>query len=155
MSEVSAAMGLTGLESLEEFINVNRRNYIQYKHELKGIPGIQLMAYDETDKCNYQYIVLEVDEQTIGISRDQMVQILHAENILARRYFYPGCHNMEPYRSHFPHAGLVLPQTEKLVNRLLSLPTGTAVGVEDITKICQIIRLTVEHGREIRKRLLK
>ncbi len=41
-----------------------------------------------------------------------LVRVLHAENVLARRYFYPGCHEMEPYRSYFPHAGLVLPETE-------------------------------------------
>jgi len=153
MSEVSAAMGLTGLESLQEFVSINRRNYKQYKRELEGIPGIQFMAYDESEQCNHQYIVLEVDEQTIGISRDQIVEILHAENILARRYFYPGCHNMEPYRSHFPHAGLVLPETERLVRRVLSLPTGTAVGSKEISGICQIIRLVVEHDSEVRERL--
>ena len=44
-----------------------------------------------------------------GISRDELVQILQAENVLARRYFYPGCHRMEPYRSYYPHARLLLP----------------------------------------------
>jgi dTDP-4-amino-4,6-dideoxygalactose transaminase len=155
MSEVSAAMGLTGLESLEEFIGVNRRNYREYKRELAGIPGIQFTTYNETERCNYQYIVLDVDEQTIGISRDQLVQILHAENILARRYFYPGCHKMEPYLSHFPDAGLVLPETERLVRRVISLPTGTAVGEREIGSICGIIRFVSKNGHEIRKRLLQ
>jgi dTDP-4-amino-4,6-dideoxygalactose transaminase len=155
MSEVSAAMGLTGLESLEEFISVNCRNYREYKRELEGIPGVQFMTYNETERCNYQYIVLEVDEQTIGISRDQLVQILHAENILARRYFYPGCHKMEPYLSHFPHAGLVLPETERLVQRVISLPTGTAVGEKEIETICGIIRFAAKNGHKIRGRLLQ
>ena len=155
MSEISAAMGLTGLESLDEFISINHRNYREYKRELEGITGVQFMTYDETENSNYQYIILEVDEQTIGISRDQLVQILHAENILARRYFYPGCHKMEPYLSHFPHAGLVLPETERIVKRVLALPTGTAVGPEEITKICQIIRLVVENGHQIRERLAR
>ena len=155
MSEVSAAMGLTGLESLEEFISVNCRNYREYKRELEGIPGVQFMTYNETERCNYQYIVLEVDEQTIGISRDQLVQILHAENILARRYFYPGCHKMEPYLSHFPHAGLVLAETERLVQRVISLPTGTAVGEREIANICGIIRLVAKSGQEIGERLLQ
>ena len=42
------------------------------------------------------------------------MKILHAENVIARRYFYPGCHRMEPYKSLFPNAGLVLPETEKI-----------------------------------------
>jgi len=97
MNEVSAAMGLTSLESMDEFIAVNYRNYKQYQSELEGIPGIQLIKFDETERCNYQYIVLKIDEHIAGLSRDQFVEILHAENVLARRYFYPGCHRMEPY----------------------------------------------------------
>src|SRR4030067_692382 len=94
MSEVAAAMGLTGLESLSEFISTNYRNYKQYQFELAGIPGVQLSEYNEAEKCNYQYVVLEIDENLTQVSRDHLIEILHAENILARRYYYPGCHNM-------------------------------------------------------------
>jgi dTDP-4-amino-4,6-dideoxygalactose transaminase len=153
MSEVCAAMGLTGLESLDEFVAVNYRNYKQYQHHLKDTPGVKLSTYNETEKCNYQYIVLELDEDITQISRDQLVKILWAENILARRYFYPGCHRMEPYRSYFPHAGLLLPETESLSKRVLVLPTGTAVGVEDVSKICQIIQFVIHHSYEVKKKL--
>jgi dTDP-4-amino-4,6-dideoxygalactose transaminase len=153
MSEISAAMGLTGLESLDAFIAANQRNYTAYRAGLQNLPGIQLIAYDEAERNNYQYIVVEVDEAAAGIGRDDLVRVFHAENVLARRYFYPGCHQMEPYRSLFPRAGLSLPETEKLTRRVLSLPTGTAVGPEEIAGICQIIRLALAHGREICVRL--
>lgn len=153
MSEVSAAMGLTSLESLDEFIAVSHQNYKQYQQQLANIPGINLVAYDEAERCNYQYIVLEVDETVARISRDQLQEVLWAENVLARRYFHPGCHRMEPYRSYFPHAGLLLPNTERLVAQVLSLPTGTTVGPDKIRQICQIIGLAVAHGYEVRERL--
>lgn len=153
MTEVCAAMGLTSLESLDEFIDVNRRNYQDYRLALDGMPGIHFMRYEETERCNYQYVILEVDEQITGVSRDQMVHILHAENILARRYFYPGGHNMEPYRSYFPHAGLMLPETERIAKRLMALPTGTAVGPGEIAIVCDILQLIVKQGSDIRQRL--
>jgi dTDP-4-amino-4,6-dideoxygalactose transaminase len=153
MSEVSAAMGLTSLESLDDFISINYGNYKQYQYELAGIPGISLFTNGETEKCNYQYLVLEVDESVAEVSRDQLITILSAENVLARRYFYPGCHRMEPYLSYFPHAGLLLPETDKLVRRVLVLPTGKAVGLGDISKICEIIRLVVAWGEEVREKL--
>jgi len=154
MSEVSAAMGLTSLESLDELITINRRNYKQYEEELGGVPGISLVGYDEAEQCNYQYVILEIAKEVTGISRDQLVEILHAENVLARRYFYPGCHQMEPYRSYFPHAGLLLTETNALTQRVMSLPTGTTVGAEEINRIGQIIRFVVAHSSDIGSRLL-
>lgn len=153
MSEISAAMGLTSWESMDEFIEVNRRNYKRYQAELKDIPGICLLKYEETEKNNYQYIVLEIDEDLAGVNRNELLRILWTENVMARKYFYPGCHRMEPYISYYPHAGLMLPVTEELSEQVLSLPTGTAVNPEDIGKICGLIRIAVEQSSAIRQRL--
>jgi dTDP-4-amino-4,6-dideoxygalactose transaminase len=153
MNEASGAMGLTSLDSMDKFIAVNYHNYSQYKEQLAGIPGIRLLAYDETEKRNFHYIVMQIDENVANISRDQLQSILWAENILARRYFYPGCHRMEPYRSYFPHAGLLLPNTERLAGQVLCLPTGTAVGPDDINKICQVIRLAIDNSNAIKERV--
>src|SRR5437588_2945491 len=153
MSELSAAMGLTGLESLNDFVSINRRNYQQYQTELANVAGVRMLKFDERERSNYQYVVAEIDESVTRVSRDQLLKILWAEGVLARRYFYPGCHRMEPYRSYFPQARLLLPETEKLVKRVLVLPTGTAVGVEQITAIGQVMRLVISHGEEVSGRL--
>lgn len=153
MSEVSAAMGLTGLDQLDQLVALNRRNYRQYRDELRDLPGVRIVTYDESERCNFQYIVLEIDESVTAISRDQMAQVFQAENVLARRYFYPGCHRMEPYRSFFPNAGLLLPETERLAGCVLVLPTGSAIETEDVTAICEILRTTVGRGEEVSERL--
>ena len=150
MNEVAAAMGLCSLESLEEFIDCNRRNYHAYREALTGIPGVRLRTYDEREANNFQYIVIEIDEDVAGISRDQFIVVLHKEHIRARRYFYPGCHLMEPYRSYYPNAGLLLPETEKLSQRMMSLPTGTAITTDDIKDICQLIEFIVEKSSQIK-----
>jgi dTDP-4-amino-4,6-dideoxygalactose transaminase len=153
MPEISAAMGLTSLESMQDFIAVNRSNYYAYKKGLKGIKGVDLLSYDENEKLNFQYITLLIDETVSKITRDELCDIMQAENILARKYFYPGCHRMEPYRSYFPHAGLLLPETEKVVNQVLSLPTGTTVKEADVVKICDLIRFIISHKAAILKKL--
>ncbi len=155
MSEVSAAMGLGSLESLDEFIDTNRRNYGRYRQELEGVAGVTMLKYEGHERYNYQYIVLEIDEAITGVSRDQLQDILWAENVLARRYFYPGCHRMEPYRSYFPHAGRLLPETEKLAARVLVLPTGTGVSQDDITKIAGIIKTVIGDGAQITSKLMQ
>ncbi|MCX7726199.1 MAG: aminotransferase class I/II-fold pyridoxal phosphate-dependent enzyme [Chitinispirillaceae bacterium] len=153
MNEICAAMGITSIESIEEFIKVNYNNYCRYREHLECINGIRFMTYPEQEKHNFQYIVLEIDENITRISRDWIVELLHKENIIARRYFYPGCHQMEPYRSYFPHASLMLPVTSILVNKVMCLPTGTTVTAKDIDEICEIIKFIVARGEEIKQRL--
>ncbi len=150
MSEVAAAMGLTSLDCIEDIIATNKRHYDAYRAGLAGVPGIEVYTYDEAEANNFQYIILEIDEAEANISRDALVKLLNAENVLARRYFYPGCHQMEPYRSYYPHAGLLLPETEKLTQRVMSLPNGTAVNVDTVGQVCDLIRFVVDHSEEIK-----
>ena len=149
MSEIAAAMGITSLEDMEHFIDCNRRNYHDYSRRLAGSPGLKVMAYDEHEKNNYQYVVVEIDPEQAGIGRDQLLTILHAEGVRARRYFFPGCHRMEPYRSYFPHAGLLLPVTERLAECVLCLPTGTQVQGRDIEIICDLLQFIARHAHTI------
>jgi dTDP-4-amino-4,6-dideoxygalactose transaminase len=153
MNEISAAMGLSNLESMDEFIAVNRRNHEQYAEELAGVAGVSLLPYDANERCNYQYVVLEINADETRVSRDQLLEIFHKENVLARRYFYPGCHQMEPYRSYFPHAGVMLPETEKLTAKILCLPTGTGVSSNEIARICDIFRFILQNKIEISEKL--
>ena len=144
MIEIAAAMGLANLPKLDEVIAANRRNYETYSEALRGIPGLSLLRYDESERNNYQYVVLEVAEDCPA-SRDRLVEALRAENIMARRYFWPGCHRMEPYRSLFPHAGLVLPATEAVANRVIVLPTGQTMDADMVQTVVQVIRTVVQH----------
>ena len=153
MNEASAAMGLTSLEALDSFIEVNRRNYDQYNREIATFPGISLVLYDNGERNNYQYIVLEIDEEAVGLSRDALEEGLWAENVLARRYFYPGCHRMEPYRTEQPDASARLPHTQRLVDRVICLPTGTAVTFSEISTICDIIEFIVKQAKAVKRRM--
>ena len=140
MTEIAAAMGLTNLEDLDSFVAINRRNYETYREGISRIPGLHLLGYDARESNNYQYVIVEV-APNFPVDRDRLVEILHAENILARKYFWPGCHNMEPYKSLYPHAGLVLPNTIQVAERVVVLPTGSAIGVDDIRVITSILQL--------------
>jgi dTDP-4-amino-4,6-dideoxygalactose transaminase len=153
MNEISAAMGLANLESLDAFIGVNRGHQRRYREALAGIPGLSLLPIDADEARNCQYVVAEVDAEAAGLSRDALVRVLHAENVLARRYFWPGCHRMEPYRTLYPDAGLRLPETERVAERVLVLPCGSAVRDGDIDIIGRILAEAVGRPDEVRRRL--
>ena len=140
MSEICAAMGLVNLDEIDRFISINKRNYDCYDHHIAEINGLKLIRYDKDPDSNYQYIVVEVEDE-FPLSRDALVNKLHTANIRARKYFWPGCHRMEPYKSFQPNAGMMLPVTEEVTDRLVLLPTGSAIDEAMIEMICDQLRM--------------
>jgi dTDP-4-amino-4,6-dideoxygalactose transaminase len=146
MTEMAAAMGLVNLDAIGEFVEANRRNHALYSKRLNAIKGLSVLAYDDSEHNNYQYVVVEVLDD-FPVSRDEIVCALQAENVLARRYFWPGCHAMLPYRAFYPHAGLLLPNTKIVADRVIVLPTGATIGdtqIETIADIFEILSRSAE-----------
>ncbi len=153
MHEASAAMGLTSLDSADDFIQANRRNARAYGERLANIDGLEIVSGDIEDS-NAQYVVIRIDAAAAGLERDALQQVLLAENVLARRYFYPGCHRLEPYRSRPELVREPLPHTERLAAEVLVLPTGTAISVGHVDAISDLIRFALRAGPDIGPRLL-
>lgn len=148
MIEACAAMGLTNLESLDELIEANRKNYYEYKESISKIPNLNIISFDENESNNFQYVVLEIGED-FPASRDEIITTLYAENIWARKYFWPGCHAMSPYRELYPHASMMLPNTIKVSERVIVLPTGPTLPegaadlISDILKVCMSKNISI------------
>lgn len=141
MIEVCAAMGLVNLDAFDGIVAANTRNHRAYREALKDIPGISLLSYDNTERNSQHYVVIEVDKD-FPTSRDEIVAALHAEKILARKYFWPGSHRMQPYRDLFPHAGLMLQHTREVAGSVIVLPNGTSLpdgGAETVAALCRVL----------------
>lgn len=149
MSEAAAAMALTSLEEIDAAMAHNQSNIDTYRDELAGVAGVEVDYVDTPTPHNRQYVVAEIDEAASGIRRDDLVAVLRLENIMARRYFHPGCHRHEPYRSLNDPVDLRLAVTEQVADRVLVLPTGRSVEPEDVRTICSRIRAAVHHAPRV------
>jgi len=146
MHEISAAMGLEMLIRLDAIIEHNRRVFEVYERRLTTLPGIRIVRPRSNVGSNFQYVPVLVDAHRAGISRDRLLQLLWAENVRARRYFFPGCHRMAPYDCE-PDATLVpLPHTELACAQALTLPTGTSVSAEMALRIAEMIAFACENA---------
>ncbi len=149
MSEISAAMGLASLRTIDQFLAVNRLNHQTYRRHLAQVPGVRLREWAPQERNNLQYVVVEYTAPSGGPTRDDILRALQAENVMARKYFWPGCHRMEPYRTLNAGTPMQLERTEALAEKLLVLPTGTSVNVEEIELICHLLALMVGAGSRL------
>ena len=135
MTEVCAAAGLHNLGFLEKAIRHNIMLHYHYRLNLRNLIGVRVAEACVSD--TRPYVILEIDE-----GRDEIMKALWQENIRARIYFDPPCHLAKPY-SDTPQS---LPLTEALNKRVLALPSGSMVSVDDVNKICAILQKIVERG---------
>lgn len=140
MSEISAAMGLAMLDCIEQIREKNRENFEAYRNVFSQIEGLELVEPPaHMTRHNWQYVIVKLDKKAFGLNRDLTVNALRAENIFARRYFYPGCHRMYPYREYFPGASELLPNTERFANQVMAFPTGQEINGQTVQTIASLL----------------
>lgn len=149
LNEIHAAMALASLDDVEEQVAINRQRYHTYKRLLVTIPGIRLLDFDETCRTGYKNIVVELLEGW-PMTRADTLHILHAENVLAREYYFPPLHRKPMAYAHVPAN---LPVTDVLAEKYMNLPCGHHVSNDDIVEIVEILRFITMNTDSIADRL--
>jgi dTDP-4-amino-4,6-dideoxygalactose transaminase len=152
MSEAQAAIALLSLEDFPANQKNNEAQYRLYEAQLNAIPGLHLVKPAGVSFSNYQYLVCSVDEREFGLPRDLLIDILKAENVVARRYFYPGLHRSIPYAQELPQYLDRLPNTDSLCASCIQLPIGALVSAQSVERICNILVKAHQASAEIRSR---
>lgn len=142
---VHAAMALAGLDDLPDQIKRNRKRFNAYDSELSNIQGLRLIEQDpSTDPC-HKNIVIEVLDSW-PFTRDTTIELLNAENILARAYYAPP---LTHKNMSYSYVVADLPNTDIVANRYISLPCGHLVTLQDIELIGDFLRLIYENSKSI------
>lgn len=155
MSEAQCAIALM---SLEDF-SMNRQNnetlHRLYETRLKNIPGLQLIEPGGVSFSNYQAVVCSIDEREFGMALDLLITLLKAENVNARRYFYPGLHRSLPYVRELPRYPERLSLIDNLSASCIQLPIGALVSPYSVERICNILFKANRASAEIRSQYLE
>jgi dTDP-4-amino-4,6-dideoxygalactose transaminase len=139
MNELQAAIGLINLRHIDEE-RTNRCEIVEtYKKHLADIPGLKIFDIPERVRNSYQYFMIRIGSE-FGRSRDEVHTELKKYNIITRKYFYPLCSDYSCYRQ-LPSANPEnLPVAHKVVKEVLCLPLYGNLDLEDVEKICLLIK---------------
>ena len=151
LNEIHAAMALASLDDLDNQILRNHQRYYTYKHFLASIPGIRLLEFDENHQTSYKNIVIELLDDW-PLTREDTVNILNYEKILARVYYSPPLHRRLMAYDYVP---VDLPVTDMLAEKFILLPCGHLVSNDDIIEIIELLSLLFTQANSIIVRLRK
>jgi dTDP-4-amino-4,6-dideoxygalactose transaminase len=139
MSELQAAVGIMMLDDFEHHRRRNQDLHRHYQACLSGVAGIRILEPCGVTLSNFQSLTVVVDSSRFGLSRDQLLAVLRAENVLASKQFDPPAHLLKGPASGADD-GERLKNTNSAALSTLQLPLGADVSSEDIDVICEIIR---------------
>lgn len=148
MNEVHAAMALASLQDLHHQVERNKHRYMHYKRLLEYVPGIELLAFNEKERCSYKNIVVRLTSEW-KLSREVTLSILQAENAIARPYYSPPLH-LKPaeYMTIFAD----MPITERLACEFVLLPCGYFVSDDDTESIVALLLFMHSNADELNSR---
>jgi dTDP-4-amino-4,6-dideoxygalactose transaminase len=151
MPEFNALLGLHSLENLEHAAESRNETAALFHEALGRIPGIGFQEVRPGDRNSYREFSITIDPEAFGLSRDEIVVALAAENIDSRKYYEPPVHRQTAYRGYF--AGTPLPNTEWLASQSISLPMWTDMDQNVSLRICEAFQRIHLSAREIRDKL--
>lgn len=127
MTDIAAAMGLAGIDALDEQIRVRRQMLALYCSGLRGVPGIELVNAD-LDGAAWLCTVLV--ENRDGLRRKLAEHGIESDQVHYRNDRY---RIFEKFRGEFPNM-------DALDGKYLCLPLHMGMSVEDVSRICEVIR---------------
>ena len=134
MDEFRAAMGICNLRHIEACIAARGAAAARYNERLSGVKGIQLMKTQADVQPNYAYYAVLFDAEQFGESRDAVYDRLKANDIYARKYFYPAVNEMDCYDNTNE-----TPVAARISRQVLTLPMYADLTLADVDRICDVI----------------
>ena len=137
MNEFCAAMGLCNLRHVEAEIRKRKAVSERYRMHLEGVPGIQLNTEQPGVKHNYGYFPAVFDRDVFGAGRDEVFAALAAQDIHARKYFWPLTSAFGAFEGKYDPAET--PAALRISENVLTLPMYADLAPEDVDRICETV----------------
>lgn len=140
MSNILAGIGRAQLEVLDDRVKARRAVFARYEKALGGIDGITFMPELAGTYSNRWLTALELDPDIVGVTANELMDALDAENIEARPVWKPL--HMQPLFegcAFYAHADDEI-VSERLFARGICLPSGSNMTVEEQERVIQVIR---------------
>lgn len=140
MDEMRSAYGLLNLKQVDQAIANRQKVADIYREALRPIDGITFFDDMPGVRHNYSYFPIFIDSDKFGMTRDELYYAMKAENVLARRYFYPLISDFTTYKGLKSAGHENLPKAFAIAESVLCLPMHHELSDDDLTRILSFFK---------------
>ena len=149
MTEFNAILGSKSLETIEAKVKNRNKLAKAYKAGLSGVRGIRFQLEAPGVRSTYKDLSIMISPDEFGLTRDELVKCVDAENIRTKKYYFPPVHRQRFCTSMFGFNGHHLPVTDHVSENILSLPIFSHMKEEEALGVCRAISRIYENRHEI------
>lgn len=140
MDEMSAALGLSQLRRIEQFLEKRARVAAWYTERLREVSGVRPPVVKPHVRMSWFVYVATLEED---LDREPVMKAMEAEGIPTRGYFSPV--HLQPYiRERFGYRSGELPVTESVARRTIALPFHNNLTLDEVELVVDTLRRAIE-----------
>lgn len=137
MNEFCAVMGLCNLKHIDEVIDRRRQIYGHYMNEISKIKGVSFFSKRDNTMDNYAYFPIIIDNN-YGMTRDELYDKFHDNEIYARKYFCPITSDQACFRNKYKENDLI--NARQLSRRILTIPFYDSLDYGEMERVVLVLR---------------
>lgn len=138
MSEFNAAVGLLQLKYIDTAIEQRKTIDAVYREGLQDVRGISCHRLQDNGRSNYSYFPIFVEDD-YPLTRDQLYDMLKANGINSRRYFFPLITEFPMYKNTSKLSRNKLPNATNASKKVLCLPIYSVLTESEQQRIIKLI----------------
>lgn len=139
MNNLSAAIGLAQMETLEQSIHSRQRINLRYRELLEEVPGITFQTEAAGSISNFWLTAIEIDKEICGVDNAALKETLEKEGIETRFLWKPL--HLQPVFNPFPFYGGYT--AESLFQKGLCLPSSANLTLDNQKMIVELIKTEI------------
>lgn len=138
-TEFQAALGLSQLERIDQFIQKRRQLIAKYRELLKGVSNLQMLTDTMDDRTAFHLCVVQIDFAAYNTTRSQLVQDLGECGVGTQVHYIP-VYRHPFFKERYGDIRECFVETEKYYSQALSLPLYYELEMSDVEFVVETLK---------------
>ena len=136
MTELQAALGVSQMERLDEFVALRHQRQVRYDKLLKGLPIV--VPYQSLDSYSALHLYpIQLELENISKSHTQVFDELRQKGLGVNLHYIPV--HIQPYYEKMGFSRGDFPEAEKYYSRAISIPLFHTMTVEQQDEVLNVL----------------
>lgn len=141
MTDIQAALGLSQLKKIDEFIKIRKQFVDMYNQAFQEIKEIKIPTIQEENESSWHLYIIRLNLEKLTSNRKEIFEALQKENIGVNVHYIPV--HLQPYYQQKGYKNGICPNAEKLYEEIITLPLFPAMSKNDVMDVINGVKKVI------------